>query len=79
MANPFEDESAEYLVLINDEGQHSLWPTFLAIPPGWNAIGPRGSRKGCLDWVDENWTDMRPVSLIRQMDVVENRRSDKAD
>jgi len=67
MPNPFEDEEGEYLVLINEEGQHSLWPAFLDIPPGWKEIGPRGKRGVCLAWIDQNWTDMRPLSLVRQM------------
>ena len=68
MTNPFEDEEAEYLVLVNDEGQYSLWPAFLDIPLGWTATGPRGLRHVCLAWIRENWTDMRPLSLVRQME-----------
>ena len=33
-ANPFEDSEAKYLVLINDEGQHSLWPVFADVLGG---------------------------------------------
>lgn len=29
MANPFEDADDTYLVLMNDEGQYSLWPAFI--------------------------------------------------
>ena len=68
MTNPFEDPDGEFLVLINDEGQHSLWPTFREIPPGWTTVGPRGKRQVCLDWIEANWTDMRPRSLIAAMD-----------
>jgi MbtH protein len=68
MTNPFDDEDGEYLVLINNEGQYSLWPTFRAVPAGWTAVGPRGARKTCLDFIDENWTDMRPKSLIEHME-----------
>jgi MbtH protein len=67
MANPFEDEDGEYCVLINDEGQYSLWPTFIDIPAGWSAVGPKGARSVCLAHIDENWTDMRPKSLIEEM------------
>ncbi len=35
MTNPFEDENGSYHVLVNDEGQHSLWPSFIAVPNGW--------------------------------------------
>jgi MbtH protein len=73
MTNPFEDENGEYLVLINDEGQYSLWPAFLDVPLGWRTTGPRGARQACLDYIDENWKDMRPLSLVRQME--EDRRA----
>ncbi len=69
MTNPFENEDAEYLVLINDEGQHSLWPAFIDVPAGWKAIGPRGARHVCLEWIEQNWTDMRPLSLVREMEA----------
>ncbi len=68
MTNPFEDENADYLVLRNDEQQYSLWPSFREIPAGWNAVGPRGGRKECLNWIEETWTDMRPKSLADDMD-----------
>ncbi len=67
MTNPFEDETGEFVVLVNDEGQYSLWPTFKDIPAGWTTVGPRGKRQECLDWVAANWTDMRPLSLVRKM------------
>jgi len=68
MTNPFEDEDGEYLVLVNDEGQHSLWPSFREVPQGWDAIGPRGKRAECLQWIEDHWTDMRPRSLVRAME-----------
>lgn len=67
MTNPFENEDGEYLVLVNDEGQYSLWPSFRDIPAGWTATGPRGKRRECLDWIEATWTDMRPKSLIEAM------------
>ena len=67
--NPFEDEDAKYLVLINDEGQHSLWPVFADVPEGWEVIFGEDGRQECLDFIEKNWTDMRPNSLIRQMEA----------
>lgn len=64
MTNPFEDEDGAYLVLVNDEGQHSLWPTFAEVPAGWTVAHPEDSRQACLDYVERNWTDLRPKSLI---------------
>jgi MbtH protein len=66
--NPFEDSDAKYLVLINDEGQHSLWPIFADAPDGWEVIFGEDGRQECLDFIEKNWTDMRPNSLIRQME-----------
>jgi MbtH protein len=67
--NPFEDEDANYFVLINDEGQHSLWPIFADVPDGWAVIFGEDKRQTCLDFIEKNWTDMRPNSLIRQMEA----------
>jgi MbtH protein len=71
MANPFENPEASYLVLVNDEGQHSLWPEFAAVPAGWNRVHGPGTREEALAYVEENWTDMRPASLIRAMAGIE--------
>jgi len=68
MTNPFENETAEYLVVVNDERQYSLWPSFREIPAGWTATGPKGNRQVCLDWIEVHWTDMRPRSLTAAMD-----------
>ena len=71
--NPFEDEDGRYHVLINDEGQHSLWPAFIDVPEGWRVVFEDNTRQACLDYIEENWTDMRPNSLIEAMREHENR------
>jgi MbtH protein len=68
MANPFEDENGVYHVLINDEGQHSLWPSFIDVPQGWTIVHKADSRSACLEFINRNWTDMRPRSLIEKME-----------
>ena len=77
MTNPFEDPDASYLVLINDEGQHSLWPVFADVPEGWEKIFGDAARQDCLDFIETNWTDMRPKSLITAMeeDAAERERN----
>lgn len=67
MTNPFDDEEGQFLVLVNHEGQYSLWPSFREVPDGWSIAKGVSSRKECLDFVDATWTDMRPKSLIEQM------------
>lgn len=64
MTNPFEDNDGTYLVLINDEGQYSLWPTTIQVPAGWTVVHENDTRQACLDYIEKNWTDMRPRSLI---------------
>ncbi|KAB2339842.1 MULTISPECIES: MbtH family protein [Actinomadura] len=67
MTNPFEDPDGTYVVLTNDEGQHSLWPSFAEVPAGWTVAKTEDTRQACLDYVNDNWTDMRPKSLIEAM------------
>jgi MbtH protein len=68
MSNPFEDPEGVYLVLVNDENQHSLWPDFVEVPAGWRVVHGPASRQSCLEHVETNWTDMRPRSLAEAMD-----------
>lgn len=67
VTNPFEDNDARYRVLVNDEGQYSLWPQFVDVPAGWTVEVDDGSRQECLDHIEANWTDMRPRSLVERM------------
>ncbi|GAA0214552.1 MbtH family protein [Actinomadura nitritigenes] len=67
MTNPFEDADGTYVVLVNDEGQHSLWPSFAEVPAGWTVAKAEDSRQACLEYIEENWTDMRPKSLVEAM------------
>ncbi|WP_277608130.1 MbtH family protein [Streptomyces boncukensis] len=63
MTNPFDDESGTFVVLVNDEGQHSLWPAFADIPHGWRTALAQTTRELALAYIEENWTDLRPRSL----------------
>lgn len=68
MTNPFEDESGTYLVLKNDEDQHSLWPAFAPVPAGWTVVHDQDTRQACLEYIETHWTDLRPRSLVEAMD-----------
>ncbi|CKO29523.1 protein MbtH [Mycobacterium tuberculosis] len=61
--NPFDDDNGAFFVLVNDKDQHSLWPVFADIPAGWRVVHGEASRAACLDYVEKNWTDLRPKSL----------------
>ncbi|WP_331723497.1 MbtH family protein [Streptomyces sp. NBC_00122] len=67
--NPFENDDARYLVLVNEENQHSLWPAFAEVPVGWTVAHGEDSRQACLDHINESWTDMRPKSLADAMNA----------
>lgn len=63
MSNPFDDKNATFLVLVNEEGQHSLWPSFIEVPAGWQVALAATDRAACSAFIEANWTDMRPRSL----------------
>jgi MbtH protein len=67
--NPFDDKDGRYSVLRNTEGQFSLWPFGFAVPDGWEVLQADNSREECLEFIESNWRDMRPASLIRVMDA----------
>ena len=73
--NPFDDDNGSFFVLINDEEQHSLWPSFADVPAGWRVVYGEADRAACLGYIDENWTDIRPKSLRERLAAV--RASDK--
>ncbi|MFG2113810.1 MbtH family protein [Streptomyces sp. NPDC048718] len=68
MSHPLDDADGTFHVLVNSEGQHSLWPAFAAIPDGWESVFGEADRAACLRYVEESWTDMRPRSLVEATD-----------
>ncbi|WP_182875693.1 MbtH family protein [Microbispora sp. H10670] len=56
-------DTAEYTVVVNHEEQYSIWQTGTAPPAGWREVGVRGSKERCLAYIEEAWTDMRPLSV----------------
>jgi cytochrome P450 len=62
MSNPFDDHDGMYLVVVDDEDHHSLWPALADVPAGWR-MAHDGTRASCLDYIERNWTDMRPRRL----------------
>ena len=60
--------SVTYKVVINHEEQYSLWPSGRENPAGWSDTGKAGTKEECLAYIEEVWTDMRPLSLRKAMD-----------
>lgn len=61
--NPFDDDSGSFVVLVNDEEQHSLWPAIADTPAGWRVVHGVAARPACLDYIESHWPDIRPKSL----------------
>jgi len=60
-----DDPDGVFVVLVNDEEQHALWPDSLAVPAGWRIAHGPDARQSCLDYIEANWTDIRPLSARR--------------
>ena len=64
-----EQDTTMYRVVVNHEEQYSIWPKDREIPKGWSEAGKEGPKDECLSYIEEVWTDMRPLSLRRWMDA----------
>lgn len=61
------EDTRDYLVVLNDEEQYSIWLSDKSLPSGWRAEGTSGSKETCLDHIERVWTDMRPLSVRRRL------------
>ncbi|WP_260196290.1 MbtH family protein [Actinophytocola gossypii] len=66
-----DEDNRTYSVVVNDEGQYSIWLAGRPLPAGWTEAGHTGGKDECLDHIGEVWTDMRPSSLRQAMDARE--------
>lgn len=62
-----EEDTRQYTVVMNHEEQYSIWLADRELPLGWTAVGKTGTKQECLDYIEEVWTDMRPLSLRQKM------------
>ncbi len=63
MGSGVADDGATYRVVLNDEEQYSIWLADRPLPDGWREEGKVGPKAECLAYIDEVWTDMRPLSV----------------
>ncbi|ARW08127.1 MbtH family protein [Bacillus atrophaeus] len=73
MTNPFENADGTYFVLINEEGQYSLWPGSIEVPNGWNVVYEQEGRQACLDYINSHWHNMQPNSLKPKAGIAEEK------
>ena len=69
-----QEDTTIYKVVINHEEQYSIWPADRDNPLGWRDAGKQGIKQDCLDYINEVWTDMRPLSLRKEMEQQAARR-----
>jgi MbtH protein len=69
MSSNDQEDSRIYLVVVNAEEQYSIWPMDKKVPAGWSAVGKQGPKPDCLQYIEEVWTDMRPLSLRQRMEA----------
>lgn len=68
MSNEDREDLTVYTAVMNHEEQYSIWPADRELPAGWTSAGTPGPRAQVLAWIEEVWTDMRPLSLRRAME-----------
>jgi amino acid adenylation domain-containing protein/thioester reductase-like protein len=61
--DPDPRSAEDYLVVVNEEGQHSLWPATLTVPAGWRQEGHAMRRQACLSAITAAWPDIVPASV----------------
>lgn len=62
-----DEDERDYVVVVNDEEQYSVWFADRELPAGWRAVDKRGKKRDCLAYIGEVWKDMRPLSLRKSM------------
>ncbi|MEW8028773.1 MAG: MbtH family NRPS accessory protein [Candidatus Thiodiazotropha sp.] len=63
MVSRSKNQEIEYKVVINHEGQYSVWHNTKDNPIGWKDIGVVGTKEDCLEHIKIVWTDMVPYSV----------------
>jgi len=74
MSTAENEESTIYKVFVNHEEQYSIRPANREPPLGWKDVRKSGSKLECLAYIKEVWTDMRPLSLRKQMQGSADKR-----
>ncbi len=68
------EDNTIYKVVVNYEEQYSIWPADRENAPGWSDAGFTGTREACLNYINEVWVDMRPLSLRKMLDEVAKKQ-----
>lgn len=52
----------EFIVLMNDKKEYSLWPSGKPLPDGWQPVNFSGTKEDCKTYIDEHWLALMPMS-----------------
>ncbi|HYP19440.1 MAG TPA: MbtH family protein [Chloroflexia bacterium] len=63
-----QEDHTIYKVVMNDEERYAIWPADRENPRGWRDVGKQGTRVECRAYIEEVWTDMRPLNLRKQLE-----------
>ena len=72
-----QEDRTIYKVVVNHEEQYSIWPSERELPLGWQEAGKQGLKDECLAYIEEVWTDMRPLSLRKKMEEMARQREEE--
>jgi MbtH protein len=71
------EDRTQYRVVINHEEQYSIWTAEKPNPPGWTDVGKSGTKDECLDYIEQVWTDMRPLSVRKHLAELQGQKQDR--
>ena len=74
MSHASGDDGVRYKVVLNAEERYSIWPLERENAPGWRDEGMVGTKEECLAHIEKVWTDMRPLSLRKEMEALQTTR-----
>jgi MbtH protein len=72
--NEEPEDTRVYKVVVNHEEQYSIWLADRENALGWHDAGKSGTKEECLAYIKDVWTDMRPLSLRKQMENAAEQR-----
>jgi MbtH protein len=74
-----EQKPIIYRVVVNHEEQYSIWRASMRLPAGWREVGKTGPEEECLAYISSVWTDMRPLSVRKQLAAMQAAAQRDAD
>jgi MbtH protein len=77
MSQDYAPDNTIYKVVVNHEEQYSIWPADRENALGWSDAGKSGTKAECLAYIEEVWTDMRPLSLRKKMEQMNSSSEDE--